>query len=49
MQFNRVLVVHSFTDKGTEARIRQIESNPAINNIEFSHITMIDRERGASA
>jgi hypothetical protein len=47
MQFNRVLVVHSFADKGTEARIRQIESNPTINSIEFSHISMIDRERGS--
>jgi hypothetical protein len=47
MQYSRVLVVHSFADEGTEARIHQIESNPALKNIEFSHVEIIDRKRGS--
>ena len=45
MVFHRVLVLHSFADRGRDARIRQIEFNPALKDIEFSHVAAIDHGR----
>lgn len=46
MSKKRVLVLHSFKDKGYEARLQQIANNPSLDEISFRHCCMmIDRDR----
>jgi hypothetical protein len=45
MNNSRVLILHSFNDKGYEARLEQIASNPSLDGISFSHHCVIDRDR----
>ena len=47
MQPHRILVLHSFADVGTAGRIRQAEANPALKDIEFRHIAVMDHARGS--
>jgi hypothetical protein len=48
LQPKRILVLHSFADLGTAGRIRQTETNPALKDIEFRHIGIVDRARESS-
>src|SRR5215471_19783002 len=45
MSTNRILILHSFKDKGYEARLRRIETNPDFDGLSFSHCCVIDRDR----
>jgi hypothetical protein len=45
MSKSRVLVLHSFKDKGYEARLQQIANNPSLDGISFRHCCVIDRDR----
>ena len=45
MSKKRVLVLHSFKDKGYEARLQQIANNPSLDEISFRHCCLIDRNR----
>ncbi len=45
MSKKRVLVLHSFKDRGYEARLQQIVNNPNLDEISFRHCYMIDRDR----
>lgn len=48
MNKNRVLLLHSFKDKGYEARLQRIATNPDLDGISFSHCCVIDRDRHSS-
>jgi len=45
MSKSRVLILHSFKDKGYEARLQQIANNPSLDGISFRHCCVIDRDR----
>jgi len=42
---NRVLILHSFKDKGYEARLQQIANDASLDGISFRHCCVIDRDR----
>mgnify|MGYP000600764022 CR=1 FL=1 len=48
MSKNRILVLHSFKDKGYESRIQQITLNPALDKVCFSHCCVIDHDRSST-
>jgi hypothetical protein len=45
MSKSRVLILHSFKDKGYDARLQQIANNPSLDGIAFRHCCVIDRDR----
>lgn len=45
MSKKRVLILHSFKDKGYEARLQQIANNPELDGISFRHCCVIDHDR----
>lgn len=47
MPKNRILILHSFKDRGYEARLARIASNPDFDGISFSHCCVIDRDRSS--
>ena len=40
----RIIVLHSFAHEGTEERIGQVDANPALQNVEFHHIAVMDED-----
>lgn len=45
MSKSRVLILHSFKDKGYETRLQQIVNNPDLDGISFQHCCVIDHSR----
>ena len=45
MSKSRILILHSFKDKGYEGRLQQIANNPSLDGISFRHCCVIDRGR----
>ena len=40
----RILVLHSYAHEGMEQRSRRADANPALRNIKFRHIAVIDED-----
>jgi hypothetical protein len=47
--FQKVLVVHSFRDSGSEARIAAASGAPDLHGLDVRHICIVDRERAPKA
>jgi len=48
MNKSRILILHSFKDKGYEARLQQIANNPGLDGISFRHCCVFDRDRSST-